>query len=71
MRRWEKGIWGYGGDAAPFFVDGELVMNICGRKNANFKDLTPRLAPGTEFFKVLNKFTVHPRLAIDLSMIIL
>ncbi len=38
-------------------------------KNANFKDLTPRLAP--EFFKVLNKFTVHPRLAIDLSMIIL
>ena len=26
---------------------------------------------GTEFFKVLNKFTVHPRLAIDLSMIIL
>ena len=46
-------------------------MNICGRKNANFKDLTPRLAPGTEFFKVLNKFTVHPRLAIDLSMIIL
>jgi len=33
-------VCGYGGDAAPFFVDGELVMNICGRKNANFKDLT-------------------------------
>ena len=35
------GVCGYGGDEAPFFVDGELVMNICGRKNANFKDLTP------------------------------
>ena len=34
------GVCGYGGDEAPFFVDGELVMNICGRKNANFKDLT-------------------------------
>ena len=34
------GVWECGGDEALFFVDGELVMNICGRKNANFKDLT-------------------------------